>query len=72
MNGSSTELIRAFVALRPDAVALAELVRVQRELKKRLADSRLRIKWTDPENFHITLSLLSKIEFERHSGRADS
>lgn len=61
MTGSSTETIRAFIAARPDAAAQAELVRVQRELKKTLSSSNLRIKWSDPETFHITLLFLGDI-----------
>ncbi len=61
MTGSSTESIRAFIAVRPDAAAQAGLVRAQRELKKSLAGSGLRIKWTDPETLHITLLFLGDI-----------
>ncbi|MBC8205727.1 MAG: RNA 2',3'-cyclic phosphodiesterase [Kiritimatiellaeota bacterium] len=65
MTTSSTETIRAFMAARPDDAALAELIRVQRELKKSLASSGLRIKWTDPETFHITLLFLGDIPADR-------
>lgn len=61
MSGSSTDFIRAFVAVRPDAAAVAELVRVQRGLKKALADCGLRIKWTEPQTFHSTLLFLGDI-----------
>jgi len=55
MTTSPTKPIRAFIAVRPNAAAQAELVRVQHELKKVLTNFGLRIKWTDPETFHITL-----------------
>jgi 2'-5' RNA ligase len=61
MSGSSTDTIRAFIAARPDATAQAELVRVQRELKKHLVPSGLRIKWTNPESFHITILFLGDL-----------
>ncbi|QHI69612.1 RNA 2',3'-cyclic phosphodiesterase [Tichowtungia aerotolerans] len=61
MTTSSTETIRAFIAARPNAAVQAELVRVQRELRKTLSSSSLRIKWTDPETFHITLLFLGDI-----------
>ena len=61
MNGSPIDRIRAFIAARPNSAAQAELVRVQRELKKRLALSGLRIKWTDPDTFHITILFLGDI-----------
>ena len=78
MTTSSTETIRAFIAVRPSAAAFAELIRVQRELKKSLASVGLRsevsrapstlsgrIKWTDPETFHITLLFLGDIPVDR-------
>jgi len=61
MTGSSTKPIRAFIAVRPGDAVQAELVRVRRELKKKLSSSGLRIKWTDPETFHITLLFLGDI-----------
>jgi len=61
MNGSSTDTLRAFIAARPNEAAQAELVRVQRELKKQLSRSGLRIKWTALETFHITLLFLGDI-----------
>lgn len=61
MTTSSAETVRAFIAVRPNKAAHAELVRVQRELKKNLAESGLRIKWTDPDTFHITLIFFGDI-----------
>jgi 2'-5' RNA ligase len=53
--------VRVFVAIRPNDAAQAGLVCVQRELKKILASTGLRIQWTDPETFHITLLFLGDI-----------
>ena len=61
MSGSPTDPIRAFIAARPGKAAQAELIRVQCELKKALAAFGLRIKWTDPETFHITILFLGDI-----------
>jgi 2'-5' RNA ligase len=61
MTGSSTESIRAFIAVRPNDAARAGLVRAQGKLKKALAGSGLRIAWTDPETLHITLLFLGDI-----------
>lgn len=61
MNGSPIDRIRAFIAARPNSAAQAELVRVQSELKKRLAPSGLRIQWTDPDTFHGTILFLGDI-----------
>jgi len=61
MSGSSTDTIRVFIAARPNEAAQAELLRIQRELKKSLARFGLRIKWTDPDTFHITLLFLGDL-----------
>lgn len=58
MTTSSAETLRAFIAARPDAAAQAELIRVQRDLKRTLDSFNLRVRWTDPETFHITLLFL--------------
>jgi 2'-5' RNA ligase len=56
--------IRAFTAIRPDQKAQLELIRVQNHLKQKLTDSKLRIRWVDPETFHITLQFFGQIEPE--------
>ena len=61
MTTSATKSIRAFIAVRPNDAVRDELIRVQRELKKALEISRLRIKWTAPETFHVTLLFLGDI-----------
>jgi 2'-5' RNA ligase len=61
MTTSPTEPIRTFIAVRPNQSVYTELIRVQRELKTAFASSGLRIKWTDPETFHITLLFLGEI-----------
>lgn len=63
MTTSSTDLIRAFIAARPDAAAQAELIRVQRELKRTLDSFNLRVRWTDPAAFHITLLFLGDTQY---------
>lgn len=65
MTTSSTETLRVFIAAYPDDAVRAELVRVQRELKKRLAAFDVRIKWTAPQTFHITLLFLGDIPANR-------
>lgn len=61
MTTSPTETIRAFIAVRPNQPVYTELIRVQRELETAFTSSGLRIKWTDPETFHITLLFLGDI-----------
>ena len=68
MTTSPNRTIRAFIAVRPGEAVRAELIRVQRELKKALAHSGLRIKWIDPDTFHITLLFLGNIPADRIDG----
>lgn len=56
-----SEKIRAFIAVRPGSKAQGELARVQRELRKSLSVSNLRVKWSNPETFHVTLLFLGDI-----------
>jgi 2'-5' RNA ligase len=56
---SEDTFIRAFIAINLPAEVRANLERVQRELKSALPGSRVR--WTKPEQVHLTLKFLGDI-----------
>jgi len=64
VSTSSTEMVRLFIAVRPGKVVVEELTRVQQLLKKSFSNSGLRIKWSEPETFHITLLFLGNVPAE--------
>ncbi|HLZ54688.1 MAG TPA: RNA 2',3'-cyclic phosphodiesterase [Verrucomicrobiae bacterium] len=71
MSGeSSVEQLRLFVAVTvPDAVR-EEMLRVQRELQP-LAPRGV-VRWTKPDQFHLTLRFLGDVSAERVTGLQDS
>ena len=68
MAGSTSEKIRAFVALAPEPGLIAKLQNVQRQLQTRLPVGIVR--WTMPEQLHLTLKFLGGVSVERLAGLA--
>jgi RNA 2',3'-cyclic 3'-phosphodiesterase len=70
LNENSTDKLRLFVALTvPDAVR-EEMLRVQRELQP-LAPRGV-VRWTKPDQFHLTLRFLGDVSSDRVTGLQDS
>src|ERR1043166_2711255 len=57
--GAPSENIRAFVAIFPDAATAEKLSALQRDLKKEIPAENIR--WTRPEQIHLTLQFLGNI-----------
>ena len=62
-DDSSTEKLRLFVAIPMPEAVRTEIVRVQQELQRLV--SRDAVRWTKPEQFHLTLRFLGDVPAER-------
>jgi 2'-5' RNA ligase len=62
-DNSSTEKLRLFVAIPMPEAVRTEIVRVQQELQRLV--SRDAVRWTKPEQFHLTLRFLGDVPAER-------
>lgn len=58
------ETVRTFIAVRPPA----EVQRAIGEVQERLRVPGLKVKWVEPENFHLTLKFLGEVPVERLEG----
>src|SRR5882672_5354975 len=66
MKLSSGRTVRLFVALPVSAAVKEELRRLQTELQERLSGDWVR--WTRPEQLHLTLCFLGEVEAGRVEG----
>jgi len=53
--------MRLFVAIHPDRATQAWLAESQRRLRKELKRFSRDLRWTDPENIHVTLAFLGEV-----------
>ena len=56
----SSAVLRLFIAITVPGAIRAELARAQSELREAVGDAR--ITWTKPEQFHLTLKFLGKVD----------
>ena len=64
-DNSSTEKLRLFVAIPMPETVRNEIIGVQQELQRLV--SRDAVRWTKPEQFHLTLRFLGDVPVERVS-----
>ena len=69
-DDSSTEKLRLFVAIPMPETVRNEITGIQQELQRLV--SRDAVRWTKPEQFHLTLRFLGDVPVERVTGVAGS
>jgi len=70
MADSSTQKLRLFVAIPVPEAVRNEVIRVQRELRRLVPPDAIR--WTNPEQFHLTLRFLGDVSSDRVAALKES
>ncbi|MGA2801412.1 MAG: RNA 2',3'-cyclic phosphodiesterase [Verrucomicrobiota bacterium] len=70
MADSSTQKLRLFVAIPVPEAVRNEVIRVQRELRRLVPPDAIR--WTKPEQFHLTLRFLGDVSSDRVAALKES